>query len=297
MNHQNNKPKFYRQRFLLSLLYYINREITRTDLHKHSFLFSSMGYDFLPFKYGCYSFQLDKDLLDLSKQNFIKISNNKIKLVIDCNPITWLKVKDSNRLFTYPEEQRQLKGDDLIALTYKKYPYYAINSEIINRICQPHDKQKIQEEKSAINSNKEIIYTIGYEGISIEIYINKLIKNNIKLLCDVRKNPFSRKFGFSSKTLSNILSKLNIDYAHIPQLGIESYKRQNLNDKKDYKKLFAEYKITLPSKQKALYQVINLQKQYKRIALTCFEKHHNDCHRHCVSDYLTNNYKTKIIHL
>ena len=31
--------------------------------------------------------------------------------------------------------------------------------------------------------------TIGYEGRSIDEYLNLLIKNNIKLLCDVRKNP------------------------------------------------------------------------------------------------------------
>ena len=300
MNIGNNKPKFYRQRFLLALLHFINTEVTRTELHKHSFLFSRqnpIGYDFVPFKYGCYSFQLDKDLSDLSEQGFIEMADNKIKLKID-NPITWLKTKDSNNLFKYPKLQRQLTGDDLIAFSYKKYSYYAINSEIISRVCLPQDEQKIQEEKLAISGNdQEVVYTIGYEGISIETYINKLIKNNIKLLCDVRKNPFSRKFGFSGKALNSILSKFNIGYVHIPQLGIESNKRQNLSSQDAYKILFDEYEVDLSNKKKVLNKVLELQKKYQRIALTCFEKSHHQCHRHCISDYLSTHHKTKTVHL
>ncbi len=299
MNTQNNKPRFYRQRFLLSLLRVINTETTRTELHKHSFLFSEqthMGYDFVPYQYGCYSFQLDKDLLDLSEQGFIQVVGQKIKLKID-NPAIWLKTKDSHRLFKYPEKQKQLKGDKLIRFVYKNHPYYAINSEIINRICSDKEKADIENEKRQLKKKNSAIYTLGYEGISLETYINKLIQNNIKLLCDVRKNPFSRKFGFSYKTLSNILPGLGIEYEHISQLGIESNKRKNLNDKEDYKKLFDEYKTTLPAREEALSKVLDLQKKHRRIALTCFEKHHHECHRHCVTDYLSDNYKTQTIHL
>ncbi len=298
MNIQNNKPKFYRQRFLLSLLRFIKTEITRTELQKHSFLFSQqthMGYDFVPYQYGCYSFQLYKDLLDLSEQGFIDVGE-KIELKIE-NPITWLKTKDSNSLFKYPKEHKTLRGDDLINFAYKNYPYYAINSEIIDRVCSAQDKIKIENEKRQLKKKNSTIYTLGYEGISLETYINKLIQNNIKLLCDVRKNPFSRKFGFSYKALNNILPKLGIEYVHIPQLGVESNKRQDLNNKEDYKKLFDEYKATLPNRDKALAQVLDLQKKHKRIALTCFEKIHHECHRHCVSDYLADNNSIQTVHL
>ncbi len=297
-NKLSNKPKFYRQRFLLSLLRLIDKEISRTELHKHSFLFSQqthMGYDFVPYQYGCYSFQLDKDLLDLSGQGFIDFGE-RIKLKID-NPITWLKTSDSNRLFKYPDKQKQLKGNKLLQFVYKNYPYYAINSEIIGKICSTQEKTKIENEKRKIIKKDSVIYTLGYEGISLEAYMNKLIQNNIKLLCDVRKNPFSRKFGFSYKTLNDILPKFGVKYVHIPQLGIESNKRKNLKDKKDYKKLFDEYRTILPSRKEALKEVLALQKKHLRIALTCFEKHHHECHRHCVSDYLSDNYNTQIIHL
>lgn len=298
MNTQKDKPKFYRQRLLLSLLHFIDAEITRTELHKHSFLFSEktpMGYDFVPYQYGCYSFQLDKDLLDLSEQGFIEMIDTKIKLTID-NPITWLKTKDSNKLFDYPKEQKRLRRNELIKFVYEHYPYYAINSKITN-ICSSEVVQKIKQQQISLTNEEAIIYTLGYEGISLEAYINKLIKNDIKLLIDVRKNPFSRKFGFSYKALSNTLPKLSIDYVHIPELGIESSKRQDLNNQESYKKLFDEYKTTLPNREEALNEVLDLQKKYSRIALTCFEKSHRECHRHCVSDYLTTHHQTKTVHL
>ena len=295
----NNKPKFYRQRFLLSLLRVIDKEINQTELQKHSFLFSqqqTMGYDFIPYQFGCYSFQLNKDINDLEQAGFVEITDSKIRL-LEQNPIPWLKTADSNQLFKYPKATKTMSGDDLISFVYKNYPYYAINSKIINRVCSDKEKSKIQDEQSKITKNTPVIYTLGYEGISLEAYINKLITNDIKLLIDVRKNPFSRKFGFSYKTLNNLLPKIDIDYVHIPELGIESNKRQDLDSQDAYKKLFDEYEVTLPNKKESLNKVLELQQQYQRIALTCFEKSHHDCHRHCVSDYLANKHSVQITHL
>jgi uncharacterized protein (DUF488 family) len=164
-------------------------------------------------------------------------------------------------------------------------------------VCDSEEQAKIQKEQAKITKDTTVIYTLGYEGISLEAYINKLIKNDVKLLCDVRKNPLSRKFGFSYKTLNNLLPKVGIDYIHIPQLGIESNKRQDLDSQESYKKLFDEYETTLPDREEALNQVLALQKKYQRIALTCFEKSHHECHRHCVSDYLANHHNTQTIHL
>jgi uncharacterized protein (DUF488 family) len=295
----STKPKFYRQRFLLSLLRVIKHAVSQTDLQKHSFLFSqqhSMGYEFIPYQFGCYSLQLNQDINTLEQAGFVEVIDKKIKL-LEQNSMAWMKTADSNQLFKYPKEHRQMAGDNLIGFVYKNYPYYAINSKIINRVCDSEEQAKIQKEQAKITKDTTVIYTLGYEGISLEAYINKLIKNDVKLLCDVRKNPLSRKFGFSYKTLNNLLPKVGIDYIHIPQLGIESNKRQDLDSQESYKKLFDEYETTLPDREEALNQVLALQKKYQRIALTCFEKSHHECHRHCVSDYLANHHNTQTIHL
>ena len=143
-------------------------------------------------------------------------------------------------------------------------------------------------------------FTIGYEGNSFENYLNRLIKNNVKLLCDVRRNPLSRKYGFSKKTLSHTLAELNIDYMHLPELGIISDKRQALESKADFQRLFAEYEqTTLKENPQALEKLLRLLEEKKRIAITCFESCQTMCHRGRVATALTNlpNWNYPVQHL
>jgi phage-related tail protein len=46
-------------------------------------------------------------------------------------------------------------------------PYYAINSKIINRVCDSEEQAKIQKEQAKITKDTTVIYTLGYEGISL----------------------------------------------------------------------------------------------------------------------------------
>ncbi|WP_244427340.1 DUF488 domain-containing protein [Bartonella rattimassiliensis] len=41
------------------------------------------------------------------------------------------------------------------------------------------------------------------------------MENNIKILCDVRKNPISRERGFSKGPLEKALSNIDIEYIYI----------------------------------------------------------------------------------
>ena len=53
----------------------------------------------------------------------------------------------------------------------------------------------------------------------------------------------------------------------------------------DYRALFAEYREEdLPEARPSIEELGRLLKKHKRIALTCFEKEHDCCHRHCVAD-------------
>ncbi|WP_322789506.1 DUF488 domain-containing protein [Bartonella elizabethae] len=57
-----------------------------------------------------------------------------------------------------------------------------------------------------------MFFTIGYEGKSLDHYLNCLIENNVKTLCDVRKNPISRKHCFSKRQLEKAISNIGIKY-------------------------------------------------------------------------------------
>jgi uncharacterized protein (DUF488 family) len=126
---------------------------------------------------------------------------------------------------------------------------------------------------------KPVLFTIGYEGISVDEYIGKLAKAKVKLLVDVRSNPFSRKKGFSKKTLMNHCEQAGIKYLHFPGLGIPSALRKNPFES-DMEKIFEYYKKTIlknnPEDQNEICQLLETE---KHIALTCFEADPDQCHR------------------
>ena len=107
------------------------------------------------------------------------------------------------------------------------------------------------------------------------------------LLCDVRRNPLSRKYGFSKKTLGKACEGVGIRYEHLPELGIDSEERCELVTQADYDALFAEYeRKSLPKQTEALARIRGWIKEGERVALTCFELLPHQCHRHCVAEAL-----------
>ncbi|MBD3277588.1 MAG: DUF488 family protein [Candidatus Aegiribacteria sp.] len=132
------------------------------------------------------------------------------------------------------------------------------------------------------------LFTIGYEGRNIEEYLDLLKRNMVTLVIDVRRNPVSRKRGFSKNRMREALSSEGIEYMHFPQLGIESKKRKGLKSKSDYLELFSWYENeVLPNEHDALTEIISILNKYERVALTCYESDYTYCHRSSVSSKLT----------
>ena len=292
---------YYRRKILLSILERSkNQTITKLSLQKILFLFSKKQtnpvFDFVPYKQGCFSFQANKDLSVLETHyQQIENYNKKWRLKENHNYFADLTPEDKKNLVEILERFLVQDEANLINYTYQNYPYFAIHSL---REVALKQKNIIDKEKKNIQQQTEKkIFSIGYEAISIDGYLNKLIKNNIHLLCDVRCNAFSMKYGFSKKQLLEKCKALNITYCHLSELGIESKSRKDIITKEDYANLFKQYKASLNSKKELIQKVVDFFHQYKRIALTCFEKKHTDCHRSRLSDYLAKNYKIKIEHL
>ncbi len=130
------------------------------------------------------------------------------------------------------------------------------------------------------SDTEKVFYTIGYEGLSLDQYINKLLGHDIKLLCDVRKNAYSQKFGFPRPELQTALGKTGISYQHMPEFGIVSEKRRELRNDYDYTQLFDEYENSvLKDNLSQLASFKELLNQYGKIAITCFEADAKHCHR------------------
>ncbi len=278
---------FYRQKILLGLLEEFGGSLSNTDLQKYLFLFSEIQgadrkYFFVPYKQGCFSFQSYADRRYLKASEFIEDTN--IWKLKDASKKYFDLLTDSDRfkLRKFKKDFIHLKGDKLIEYVYMNYPYYTINSKIVDRVLSTEQKENLSNIIEIDFSQEEAtkLFTLGYEGISPEEYLNKLIKNNIKTVVDVRKNPLSRKYGFSKNQLTVLLNDLGINYEHIPNLGIASEKRTNLNTISDYEELFDEYEKTVLIKQtKDMSEILKILKRDKRIALTCFEANPKMCHR------------------
>lgn len=73
----------------------------------------------------------------------------------------------------------------------------------------------------------------------------------------------------------------------MPELGINSDKRQHLISQSDYDLLFEDYeKNTLQNNSNALLRIKEILHKEKRVALTCFEKNPLQCHRSRIANAL-----------
>jgi len=273
---------FYRRKIILSLFQLCNGDIEKAKLQKLLFLYSTRKqnseYEFVPYKFGCYSYSANADLVTMVKKEYLSESERGYSKVDPNNYLTTLKPKDRELLIETIDRYGNMANETLIKHTYINFPYYAINSTIAKRILNKEYYNKVLN--TIPNENKKSIFTIGYEGISLEKYLNKLVKNNIKLLVDVRKNPLSMKYGFSKTLLKKFCESLGIKYVHIPEVGINSNQRQSLKEQEDYDILFENYKkTTLKETSTKQQEIINLLNEYNRIALTCFESNICQCHR------------------
>lgn len=279
------QPTYKRQRFLLAFMRQLNRGVSSTDLQKLVFLHTMENntgfYEFIPYKFGAYSFQLAEDVDILCKDGYLSGKNKRVKPAGEYS---------QSRLFNIAVE----RGNNLIRKAYREYPYYTINSELTDRIFyRAEEMEYFNSEKRKYIHPDQVLFTIGYEGKSIEAFINELIQNGVKLLCNVRKNPLSRKYGFSKSKLNHITGTVGIRYIHIPALGIESDKRKSLETAEDYQMLFDDYSKTLPNLNSYLKWIYSLLVSDARIALMCYEKDAAKCHRHVIKDYLVSTHKVK----
>lgn len=292
-------PKYHRQRFILVLLELAGGRLSKMDIQKLLFLSQQETecpyYDFVPYHYGCYSFQAQSDIELLESRGWLHTEGNDIQLLEKSTAS--MASDELVKASLFAKKYRDYRGTKLVCHVYERYPYYAIHSKIAKDILGNSSYEAVIQAGKKLKSNEKELFTIGYEGLSFEKYINQLICHDVRLLCDVRNNPLSRKFGFSKGMLSHLLPKLGIEYIHIPELGILSESRNNLETKSDYVQLFNAYRKSLPQKKESMEKLSGLFDQYKRIALTCFEKQHDSCHRHCVSESMEGSRDIKAVHL
>jgi uncharacterized protein (DUF488 family) len=126
---------------------------------------------------------------------------------------------------------------------------------------------------------------VGYEGLDSESFCRLLKENGVEVVCDVRKNAISRKKGFSKNKLKEALAKYEIDYVHLPSLGIPSEVRQKAKTDRAWEKMLHNYEASLSSPD--WDPIMHFLAEKKKVALLCFEKEADCCHRSRLAHRIT----------
>jgi uncharacterized protein (DUF488 family) len=202
----------------------------------------------------------------LERDNYLSQTENEVQFVERVFPKPDPYVQ--RQITSVVNQFGELPEKDLIDYVYEKYPAMTIFSKI--------------KQLQSYERNESGIVTIGYEGRNIDQYLSILLQNKVNKLIDVRKNAFSMKYGYSKSQLMSALEKMGISYLHLPDLGIESDKRQNLTGK-GYAELFRRYANELGAKEDLL-DSIKLHAKKEKVALMCFEAQATDCHRGVIAN-------------
>jgi len=270
-----------RQRLLLAVLESIGREIEVRRIQQLLFLICEAHpvkyYHFAPVLEGVKSFELVYDLGSLKIKGLLQyddelLTPNLTGFIRELPPDL---ASDVSRVViefgtkTYEEIAREI---------FTRYPYYAINSDLRHGVLSPDALDRVEKVRAV--GMTPMLYTIGYEGLHLEEYINLLIGQNVRMLIDVRKNAYSMKFGFSRHILERGLREAGIHYIHLPGLGVDSAKRREANTDKQWYNMFQEYfEETLPLHGKELSTIKEMIERLNRVAITCYEATPEDCHR------------------
>ena len=252
-----------RQRQLLLLLDALGGRMGDPDFATLLFLYCRESaavalYEFVPAAPRPRSFTADADRRKLVERGLLTADEHEWRLTREGRAAVG---RASDLVLDAFVQRETLRGDALAADAYRRFPEYAPG--------HVHRSDSVAP-----------LSTIGYEGRSLEGYLNLLLRSGVTLLCDVRRNPFSRKWGFSKNTLAMGCEAVGIRYENLPELGIAAEKRHAVESEQDRDALFADYeRHTLPQASAAIERIGDRIRAGERVALTCYELDPQDCHR------------------
>lgn len=295
-----------KQKVLIHLLNAWGGDASNLTLQKLLFFFcrheiscgSSPTFDFFPHLKGGYSFSAHLEKEKLVELGILSDDYKRWNLIESSDSITELNKASMVHIQYVLKKYGSFSESELVQEMYINYPIYAVRSVIAEQVLKdyPNILLKINHFRPIPSSIQ--LYTIGYEGISIEEYLMRLYEAGITILCDVRRVPFSHKKGFSKGKLSDLCHAIGLQYRHFPELGIASSRRGDLNVQKDYDKLFEEYNcFDLPQEQPTIDKLAALIKKGERLALTCFEADPLQCHRRLVAERIAQTLDCELKHL
>jgi len=131
------------------------------------------------------------------------------------------------------------------------------------------------------------LFTIGYEGKTVDELLEQLEAAGVRLLIDVRAVAASRRPGFSKTALAGALRERGIDYLHLRPLGTPKAGREAARKGRiaEMHAIFDE-QLATPEAELAMAQA-KAEAAERPSALLCFEADAAHCHREIVARRLS----------
>ena len=128
------------------------------------------------------------------------------------------------------------------------------------------------------------VFTIGYEGATMDSFLSALERAGVRQVIDVRQLPLSRRPGFSKSALTAALAERGIRYVHLKALGTPKPGRDaaKKGDRATWEAVYAG-QLQLPEAQVQAARMRELIAVMPS-ALLCFEREPGMCHRTLLLD-------------
>lgn len=259
----------------MRLLHNEGGSINRLRLVKLAFLLSrdptaprTAIYDFVPYKRGPFSFTLYHDLRSLQRDGWVVEGEHDITTAEAPDlEIAFLDKEVLALIDRISDAQQPVSTPALVDNIYREHPWFTLNSETIR-------KRAVTRPVAT-----PAVYTVGYEGITVDGLLDLLLRKGMRRLIDVRCNPIARRYGFHKETLRRLCADVDIEYLHMAALGVPSTWRADLSDEASYARLFERYdNEILPAQAMAVDKAGALISEMPS-ALMCMEAKHHSCHR------------------
>jgi uncharacterized protein (DUF488 family) len=130
------------------------------------------------------------------------------------------------------------------------------------------------------------LYTIGYEGASVEALVAALKEAGVARILDIRYSPYSRRDEFSQDALVPALAAYGVAYTHIRALGNPPAGREaaRLGHMVVYREVMGNH-LKAPEGQAGLHEALALATA-EAVCLLCLERAARHCHRSIVAEAL-----------
>ncbi len=118
---------FYRRKVILGLIELLGGEVEKLRFQKLLFLYAmkkqNPEYDFVPYKFGCYSYSAKADMNTMVKKGFLSESENKYGKADTSSYFKKLKVTDRQLLQEVVSDYGSMRSNAHIKPTYLNFPF------------------------------------------------------------------------------------------------------------------------------------------------------------------------------